>query len=53
MNNAMKFMVLPRVYLGVIFLFAAYSKLMVPIGFPTALRGLSEYGGRAWRLRVV
>ncbi len=32
-------MVVPRVYLGVIFLFAAYSKMTIPVGFPTALRG--------------
>ncbi len=32
-------MVLPRVYLGVIFLYAAYAKMTVPVGFPTALRG--------------
>jgi uncharacterized membrane protein YphA (DoxX/SURF4 family) len=35
----MKFMVLPRVYLGVIFLFAAYSKMTIPVGFPKALHG--------------
>ena len=57
MNNAMKFMVLPRVYLGVIFLFAAYSKLMVPIGFPTALRGflntVAVPGAYAWYKPIV
>jgi len=32
-------MVLPRVYLGVIFLYAAYTKMTIPVGFPTAFRG--------------
>ena len=35
----MRFLVIPRVYLGIIFLYAAYSKLTVPVGFPVALRG--------------